>query len=186
MPITAHLEELRKRILYSVVALTIGFIVCFQFSEPLLAWLQIPLTLVLKFTSWSNFVANIPGIEISIITNFLMNEFITFRDRRSGRTGSFLVRLLKYNVTALAGAAINYAIFLLLAQVLGWNELLSNFIGIVVAYFIISMIMDEIHGPTPLVDFLNPRRSTKRGGVRRNVMLAAFGMPPKVTLGKRF
>lgn len=64
------------------------------------------LTLVLKFTSWSNFVANIPGIEISIITNFLMNEFITFRDRRSGRTGSFLVRLLKYNVTALAGRGV--------------------------------------------------------------------------------
>ncbi|MGA2193612.1 MAG: twin-arginine translocase subunit TatC [Nitrospirota bacterium] len=48
MPIMAHLEELRKRILYSVIALFITFLVCFQYSETLLGWMQIPLTLVLQ------------------------------------------------------------------------------------------------------------------------------------------
>ncbi|HLB24774.1 MAG TPA: twin-arginine translocase subunit TatC [Nitrospirota bacterium] len=49
LPILAHLEELRKRVLYSVIALAIGFFVSFQYSEYLLSWMQIPLTLVLKF-----------------------------------------------------------------------------------------------------------------------------------------
>jgi sec-independent protein translocase protein TatC len=56
MPITAHLEELRKRILYSVVALTAGFIICFQYSEYLLDWVQIPLTLTLNFKAQWPFV----------------------------------------------------------------------------------------------------------------------------------
>ena len=49
MPIMAHLDELRKRILYSAAALFIAFLICFQYSEYLLTWLQLPLTLVLNF-----------------------------------------------------------------------------------------------------------------------------------------
>ena len=49
MPITAHLEELRKRILYSVVAIAAGFSLAFNYSEDLLAWLQLPLTIVIHF-----------------------------------------------------------------------------------------------------------------------------------------
>jgi Tfp pilus assembly PilM family ATPase len=41
---------------------------------------------------------------------------------------------------------------------------------------LVAMIMDEIHGPPPAIDFLNPRRTIKRGGVRRNVMLAVFAV----------
>lgn len=53
MPILAHLEELRKRLLYSVIALFIGFLVCFQYWESLLRWMKVPLTLVLSVqTSW--------------------------------------------------------------------------------------------------------------------------------------
>ena len=49
MPITAHLAELRKRLLNTVVALFVGFLVCFQFSQPLLTWLRLPLTFTLNF-----------------------------------------------------------------------------------------------------------------------------------------
>jgi len=91
------------------------------------------LALVLRFTRWSNLVANIPGIEISILTNFLMNDYLTFKDRRTARSGPFLYRLLKYNLTSLAGAAINYGVFLLLARGAGLNELVANFIGILIA-----------------------------------------------------
>jgi sec-independent protein translocase protein TatC len=56
MPITAHLEELRKRLLYSVVALAAGFGVSFNYSEELLAWMQLPLTITVGFTTKSPFV----------------------------------------------------------------------------------------------------------------------------------
>ena len=56
MSIMSHLEELRKRLLYSAAALFVGFLVCFQYSEPLLNWLQLPLTLVLKFKGTWPFV----------------------------------------------------------------------------------------------------------------------------------
>lgn len=44
MSVLAHLGELRKRILYSAIAIAVGFTVCFNYSEYLLGWLQIPLT----------------------------------------------------------------------------------------------------------------------------------------------
>src|ERR1035437_1531207 len=44
--------------------------------------------------------AGIVAIEISILTNFVMNDLWTFRDRRSGH---FAVRLTKFNVLMLAG-----------------------------------------------------------------------------------
>ena len=37
-----HLAELRKRLVISVVAIVIGFFVCFFFYEPILEWMMIP------------------------------------------------------------------------------------------------------------------------------------------------
>jgi len=45
MPLTAHLEELRKRIMYIAASLAVGFTVCFNYSEDLLAWVQLPLSI---------------------------------------------------------------------------------------------------------------------------------------------
>jgi len=42
-----HLEELRKRLLVSIAAIGIGFLVCWNFAETIYAWLQSPLTKVL-------------------------------------------------------------------------------------------------------------------------------------------
>jgi dolichol-phosphate mannosyltransferase len=92
------------------------------------------LKLISQFTNWNNYVAIIPGIEISIITNFLMNDYFTFVDRRTGRASSFIGRLVKYNFSCLAGALINYGVALCLIQILGWDRLLSNFIGIFIAF----------------------------------------------------
>ncbi len=91
------------------------------------------LRLVDAFTNWSGYVALIPGIEVSIITNFLLNDFFTFADRRTGKMKSLFGRLLKYNLIALSGAAINYAVAALLFTV-GLNIYLADFIGIVIAF----------------------------------------------------
>jgi sec-independent protein translocase protein TatC len=44
MPLTAHLEELRWRIVRAAVAITIAFAVCYWYTDPLFAFLIRPLT----------------------------------------------------------------------------------------------------------------------------------------------
>jgi len=89
------------------------------------------------------YISSIFAIEVSIISNFILNDHFTFADRRSGRSGSFLKRLLKFNLTCAAGAAIQYGILVLLTEVCDLNYLISNLIGIAVAFiwnYVLSMI----------------------------------------------
>lgn len=43
MPFGDHLRELRMRLVWSLLAVAVGFAVCYTFSEHILAWLLIPL-----------------------------------------------------------------------------------------------------------------------------------------------
>ena len=79
-------------------------------------------------------VASPMAIEISILTNFFLNNAWTFRkrDTKVGFTG----RILRYHlVTAVAGL-INYLTLLLLAKVFGMHDMVANLIGIVLGTFI--------------------------------------------------
>ena len=101
------------------------------------------LWLLTEFAKIPYYISSLVGIEASIISNFILNDRFTFADRRTGKTRSFISRLLKFNVTCASGAAIQYGILLLLAGVFDINYLLSNFIGIVVAFawnYILSMV----------------------------------------------
>jgi dolichol-phosphate mannosyltransferase len=89
--------------------------------------------LVTTFTHWDAKLQLIPGIEVSIITNFLLNDFFTFADRRTGKVGSLFGRLVKYNVIAFIGAFINWGVASLLIHT-GLDVYLSNFVGIVIAF----------------------------------------------------
>ncbi|MGD0780562.1 MAG: glycosyltransferase [Dehalococcoidales bacterium] len=91
------------------------------------------LKLVTVFTTWNDKVQLIPGIEVSIITNFLLNDFFTFADRRTGKTASFFGRMLKYNLLAFAGAFINWGVAALMVNA-GVNIYLSDFVGILIAF----------------------------------------------------
>jgi dolichol-phosphate mannosyltransferase len=90
------------------------------------------LWLLTEFASLAYYVSAIFGIEASIISNFVLNDYFTFKDRRAGK--SFPARLLRFNVTCLAGAGIQYGLLLLFTSVIGVHYLLSNLIGIVVAF----------------------------------------------------
>jgi len=79
-----------------------------------------------------DYLAVVIGIEVSIITNFILNDTFTFAKRRRGK--SFMGRFLKFNLICLAGAAIQWGLFMLFTRVFGVYDLLSNFIGIVVAF----------------------------------------------------
>jgi dolichol-phosphate mannosyltransferase len=71
------------------------------------------------------------AIEISIITNFLLNNYFTFRDKR--QTGSFFPRLVKFNIVSLAGAAINLGLFWFFTSALDVYYILAQVFGIIVA-----------------------------------------------------
>ena len=79
-----------------------------------------------------DFLALAIAIEASIITNFVLNEFITFRDRRTPGA-SFFIRLLKFNVICIAGAGIQAGVYALFYHVWGIYDLVSDLIGIVIA-----------------------------------------------------
>ncbi len=101
------------------------------------------LWLLTEFAGMQYYFSSIIAIEASIISNFVFNDRFTFSDRRAGKIGSFFKRLLKFNITCAAGAVIQYGILILLTEVAGLNYLLSNLIGILVAFvwnYVLSLI----------------------------------------------
>ena len=79
-----------------------------------------------------DWLAVLIGIEASIVSNFVLNDKFTFARRRTG--GSFITRLLKFNLICVVGAAVQWGMFMLFTRVFGVFDLLSNFIGIVFAF----------------------------------------------------
>ena len=73
------------------------------------------------------------SVETSIITNFIFNNYFTFRGRNEPGAKTFFQRLLKFNIFSLAGMAINYGIFKLFYNVFGLYDILSEVVGIAVA-----------------------------------------------------
>jgi dolichol-phosphate mannosyltransferase len=92
------------------------------------------LWLLTEFGGLRYYISSLVGIEASILSNFFLNDYFTFADRRSGNARSFLARLLKFNFTCAMGAAIQYGLLLLFTSVVGLNYLVSNIIGIIVAF----------------------------------------------------
>lgn len=56
MPLLDHLVELRRRLLYSVAAFLIAFIVCFYFAKPMFDFLAAPMADYLKNQSGGRFI----------------------------------------------------------------------------------------------------------------------------------
>ena len=44
MTLLEHLEELRKRLMWSGAAILLGFLVCWYWAQPLFAWMAVPIT----------------------------------------------------------------------------------------------------------------------------------------------
>jgi len=72
------------------------------------------------------------AIEMSILSNFALNDLWTFRDRRGGR---WTWRCSKYHLSVLMGAMVNYVVLLLLVA-LGSSYVMANVIGILFGYLI--------------------------------------------------
>jgi dolichol-phosphate mannosyltransferase len=72
------------------------------------------------------------GIEVSIITNFILNEKWTFSDRIRG--GGMLKRFPKFNLVSIGGLVINMTVLFSLTNFLGVYYLISNLFGILCAF----------------------------------------------------
>ncbi len=73
------------------------------------------------------------SVESSILSNFTLNNFFTFSDRRLPGAKSFVSRLLKFNLVSLAGLAINMGVLWLFTEVFGIYYLISQLGGIAAA-----------------------------------------------------
>jgi dolichol-phosphate mannosyltransferase len=82
-----------------------------------------------SFIGMSELVAGALAIELSILSNFLLNDFWTFRDRRRGR---FVHRLIKCHGSAI-GPLVNFVTLVVLVWV-GVHYLVSDAIGILLGF----------------------------------------------------
>jgi dolichol-phosphate mannosyltransferase len=73
------------------------------------------------------------SIETSIITNFLLNNYFTFADRKARKAVAFFGALLNFNLICIIGGLIQIGVANLFAVVFGVNDLIAVLAGIAVA-----------------------------------------------------
>lgn len=87
-------------------------------------------------------VSSAAAIEVSIVSNFLLNNAWTFRDRNAAAGASFTIRMIRYNLVSLIGMAVQVGIALLITDALtryltldepGWTVYPAQLGGIAVA-----------------------------------------------------
>jgi dolichol-phosphate mannosyltransferase len=107
--------------------------------------------------------ADAAAIEISILTNFVMNDLWTFKDRRSGH---FATRLAKFNALMLVGLVVNLAVVDLGTLYFGIAAAIANLGGIGAAFLLryalsvkyawmrtesIEGAAEQVSAPTPVL-----------------------------------
>ncbi len=92
------------------------------------------LYLLKEFALIPVFIGSLIAIELSILSNFWLNHFWTWKDR--SESGTVWGKVVRYHVgaglTAMLG---NYLILIVLTEFFGVNYLISNLIGIAVGTF---------------------------------------------------
>lgn len=91
------------------------------------------LLILIRSTGVYFLTAGAVAIEVSILSNFVLNDLWTFRDRR---TGSAAVRLVKFNVLMIVGLVLNLAVLYAGVDYLGMIPEVANLVGIAAAFFL--------------------------------------------------
>jgi dolichol-phosphate mannosyltransferase len=86
------------------------------------------------FAGFSLPVASLFAIELSILSNFLLNDLWTFRDTGTHKLSRWWHRLLSFQVVSVGGAIINFAILNGLTYAMGIDYRVANIIGILIAF----------------------------------------------------
>jgi len=96
--------------------------------------------LLTRSLGWPIEVASPIAIEVSIISNFLLNNSFTFFNRLPAK--GVKIRFLRYHLVTGAAGVINYSVLLLLVKGLGLWDIAANLVGILcgtlVNYFLNS------------------------------------------------
>ncbi|MGA7955044.1 MAG: glycosyltransferase family 2 protein [Gloeobacterales cyanobacterium] len=97
----------------------------------------IALWLLKEKAAWPLWESGIGAVEISIISNFLLNDNWTFRAeaQRSPGIVAWLTRLLRFNLICAVGAILNVVCMLLLTQLLGMYYLISQLVAVGISMF---------------------------------------------------
>lgn len=77
MTLLEHLDELRRRLVWSLAAVFVGFLVCWGFSRPLFAWISRPLTQFLPESEPLAFTALADPFMLYIKVAFLAGIFLS-------------------------------------------------------------------------------------------------------------
>jgi dolichol-phosphate mannosyltransferase len=91
------------------------------------------LLIILQSQGMYFLTADAIAIEVSILTNFVMNDLWTFRDTR---TGHFTVRLVKFNLLMIAGLVVNLVIVDIGTIYFGMAPTIANLVGIGIAFLL--------------------------------------------------
>jgi sec-independent protein translocase protein TatC len=111
MPLTSHLAELRSRLIWCMMALAVGFIVCYGFSDKIVAALQSPVVLVgqplkVPLMIIAPAEAFTTSIKVGLIAGlFLVLPFVLYQLWKFVAPG-LLDHEKKYTVPFLVGSAI--------------------------------------------------------------------------------
>jgi dolichol-phosphate mannosyltransferase len=73
------------------------------------------------------------AIEVTIISNFSLNDYFTFTDKRAPGIKGFFKQLGKFNLVSLFGLVINTAVLVLFTEVFGVYYLVSQLFGVAAA-----------------------------------------------------
>ena len=79
---------------------------------------------------FSDFVSLSIAIEVSILSNFILNNYWTFSKQRASNFLGFLKALILFHLVCSGGFFINQAITLQMTSLTGWNILIVNLFGI--------------------------------------------------------
>lgn len=128
MKVRFIVEKVKTFIKFSIVGLS-GVVVNMGF-----------LWLFVEVTRFDKRVAGALSIEISIINNFIWNNYWTWK----GRSGiPFLNRFLRYNlITLLTSAIFNYFLYIFLLH-FGINYLIAQLAGIALAVMINFVLFEK-------------------------------------------
>lgn len=80
-----------------------------------------------------NTVAYLIAMEISLFANFIPNDYFTFRDMKNGRP--WIVRCLRFHVTASSGVLLNFLIYTCLSSFFNVPSIVALAIAILIVLF---------------------------------------------------
>ncbi|MDH7593399.1 MAG: GtrA family protein [Methanomicrobiales archaeon] len=79
-------------------------------------------------------LSSLVAIELSILSNFILNDLWTFRERREIASPNRVKRAFAFHLVSAGGLVINWSILFSLTEYAGFYYLHSNLIGILAGF----------------------------------------------------